>query len=107
MGSFAVLLFAVPLASDRERSLGHLVRDGFLVTQSGSLNRRRAILETDAIIGWNVRQSFFQRRAGVVTLVATTAAGRQSYGLLDVPPGEARAVTDSCLPGLLGEFATT
>lgn len=97
-------LLAVPLAADRARNLGHLVRDGFLVTQSGSWARRRATLETDAIIGWNVRQSFFQQQAGVATLVATTAAGRQSYRLLDLPLADARSIADECLPGLLSQF---
>jgi putative membrane protein len=103
----AVLLvpaLAVPLAADRARNLGHLVRDGFLVTQWGSLTRRRAILDTDAIIGWNVQQSFFQRRAGLATLVATTAAGRQAYRLQDLPVNEVRVVADAALPGLLREF---
>jgi len=102
--TLVLLPLAVPLAADRARNLGHLVRDGFLVTQAGSLARRRAVLETDAIIGWNVRQSYFQRRAGVVSLVATTAAGRQSYRLLDLPLADARAVADECQPGLLDEF---
>lgn len=99
-----VLPLAVPLAADRARNLGHLVQKGFLITQSGSLARRRAILETDAVIGWNIKQSFFQRRAGVATMVATTAAGRQSYSLLDLTPDEARVVAHACLPGLLEQF---
>lgn len=98
---------AAPLAADRVRNLGHQVMDGFLVSQSGSLVRRRATLENEAIIGWNIRQSFFQRRAGVVTLFATTAAGRQSYRLLDISPTEARLVADATTPGLLSEFSTT
>ena len=32
----------------------------------------------DAVIGWNLRSTWFQRRAGLTTLVATTAGGRQS-----------------------------
>lgn len=99
-----LLPLAEALAADRARNLGHLVQNGFLITQSGSAVRRRAILETDAIIDWNIKQSFFQRQAGVVTLVATTAAGRQSYNLLDLSPAEARSVADACLPGLLGQF---
>jgi putative membrane protein len=95
---------AVPLAVDRARNLGHLVRDGYLLTQSGSVSRRRAMLQANAIIGWNFRQSFFQRRAGVITLVATTAAGRQSYRLLDLPAGDARQVAESAVPGLLADF---
>ncbi|MEJ7629640.1 MAG: PH domain-containing protein [Nocardioidaceae bacterium] len=104
VAAVVLLPLAVPLAADRACNLGHLVREGFLVTQSGSLVRRRATIEIEAIIGWNVQQSFFQRRAGLATLVATTAAGRQSYQLVDMPLSEARAVTDSCLPGLLAEF---
>jgi putative membrane protein len=93
------------LAADRAGNLGHVVRDGYLVTQSGSLVRARAVLETEAIIGWNFRQSFFQRRARVATLVATTAAGRQSYRLLDLSLAEAHAVVTECQPGLLLEFS--
>ncbi|MGI8700835.1 MAG: PH domain-containing protein [Nocardioidaceae bacterium] len=99
-----LLLGAAPLAADRARNLGHRVAGGYLVTQSGSLVRRKAILETDAIIGWNVRQSLFQRRVGVLTLSATTAAGRQFYRILDVTPTEARRIADAATPGLLSQF---
>ena len=69
---------ALLLAADRYRSLGHAFVDGFLVTRQGSVVRRRYMVHTDGIIGWNEHQSFFQRRSGVVTLHATTAAGKQS-----------------------------
>jgi putative membrane protein len=101
-----VPLSALALATDRARNLGHLVSGGFLVAQAGSVTRRRTILETDAIIGWNIRQSFFQRRSGVATLIATTAAGRQSYRLLDLTLPKARQVADAALPGLLDEFTS-
>jgi putative membrane protein len=104
LAGLVLLPLAVPLAADRARNLGHLVCDGFLMTQSGSLVRRRTILQADAVIGWNIQQSFFQRRAAVATLVATTAAGRQSYRLLDLSPSDVRAVADDCLPGLLTQF---
>ncbi len=105
LAALVLLPLGALLAADRAHNLGHLIGDGFLVTQSGSLARRRATLETDAIIGWNLRQSFFQRRAGVVTLVATTAAGRQSYKLIDLSLAEARRVADEAVPGLLAEFS--
>jgi putative membrane protein len=41
----------------------------------------------------------------VTTLVATTAAGRQAYRLLDLPLDEARRVADESVPGLLAEFS--
>ena len=82
-----VLLTAacVFLAVDRSRALGHRVGDGWLVARAGSLERRRDCIDADGIIGWTVRQTFFQRRAGVATLIAATAAGVKHYEVLDVP----------------------
>jgi putative membrane protein len=68
--------------------------------------RRRSMLACDGIIGWNLRQSFFQRRAGLATLVATTAAGRQRYAVLDVPLDEAVRLADRALPDLLAPLLT-
>jgi putative membrane protein len=62
------------------------------------------MLSCEGIIGWNLRRSFFQRRVGLATLVATTAAGRQQYAVQDVPLEEALAVADRALPDLLAPF---
>ncbi|MGH3470589.1 MAG: PH domain-containing protein [Nocardioidaceae bacterium] len=97
---------ALLLAADRWHSLGHDIVAGSLVIRTGSFVRRRTILETDAIIGWNVRTSFFQRRAGLVTLLATTAAGRQGYRIQDVAGEEALRVARVGVPGLLSEFGS-
>ena len=93
------------LGVDRYRSLGHAVTAAQLVTRHGSLDRRRIALDRDGIIGWKVEQSFFQRRAGVATLVATTAAGRQHYDLVDLPLAQAYAVLGEVSPGLVAEFS--
>src|SRR5205823_4294188 len=74
--ALAAFPVALALAADRCRSLGHALTEGTLVTRWGSLDRRRCALTTDGIIGWHLRQSFFQRRAGLATLPATHAAGR-------------------------------
>jgi len=95
---------AAVLAKDRYRSLGHALCDGALVTQQGSLSRRRDVLDCDGIIGWNVRQTFFQRRAGLATLIATTAAGRQQYAVTDVGLPVAVSLGNDALPGLLADF---
>lgn len=95
---------AAMLAADRYRSLGHAIAGNFLVTRAGSLDRRRDVLECDGIIGWNVRQTFFQRRAALVTLTATTAAGRQGYAVADLPLSMAVTLADRALPSLLGDF---
>ncbi|MGH7667441.1 MAG: PH domain-containing protein [Candidatus Dormibacteria bacterium] len=100
----AVVLLTVPLARDRYRNLGHTVIEERLVVSYGSLVRRRSVLAAEGIIGWNLHQSFFQRRARVVTLVATTAAGRQAYRMQDLTPDETLAVAEAALPGLLRPF---
>jgi putative membrane protein len=85
VGVVLALASAWPLAADRYRSLGHTVVDGHLVVRLGSLHRRRTVLAIDGIIGVTIRQSLFQRRAGLVTVIATTAAGAQHYDIPDVP----------------------
>jgi putative membrane protein len=95
---------AVLLAEDRYAALGHALTGPYLITRNGSLNRRQVLLRTDGIIGWNLRQSFFQRRAGLATLTATTAAGQQAYPVVDVPAEAALRLADAALPGLLNDF---
>lgn len=80
------------LAADRVRSLGHRVDEGWLVARSGSLERRRDCLDTAGIIGWTVRQTLLQRRAGVATLIAATAAGEKGYQVIDVPAAQAWSI---------------
>jgi len=103
-----VSLFLVPaavvVAEDRYRSLGHLLTPHVLVIRQGSLVRRRNMLVRDGIIGFNLRQSLFQRRAGVVTVEATTAGGRQRYAALDVPVELAVRLADEAVPDLLTPF---
>jgi putative membrane protein len=102
--ALATLPVAALLAADRYRSLGHAIAGDFLVTRAGSIYRRRDLLECDGIIGWNLRQTLFQRRAGLSTLTATTAAGRQQYSVTDVPLPLALSLADRARPGLMGEF---
>jgi putative membrane protein len=104
LASTALLPAGALLAFDRYRGLGHAVAGDHLVCSTGSLVRRRNQLAREGIIGWNLHQSFFQRRAGLVTLTATTAAGRQSYPVQDVDTAEALRVAEAALPGLLTPF---
>ncbi|MEU8518416.1 PH domain-containing protein [Streptomyces sp. NPDC048577] len=95
---------AVLLALDAYRGLGHGVSGAYLVTRSGSLRRGTVALRRDGVIGWTVRQTYFQRRAGLLTLTATTAAGSGAYAVLDTGEGEGLAFADAAVPGLLGPF---
>lgn len=101
----AVLLAGgAALALDRIRALGHAIAGRWLVAQSGSIRRTRAILERDGVIGVNVRSSYFQRRAGVCTFTATTAGGREGYAVLDVDEATAIGLAEETVPGLLTPF---
>lgn len=96
---FGVLCFAsAGLAIDRVRALGHRVDAHWLVARAGSLDRRRDCIAAAGIIGWTVRQTVFQRRAGVATLIAATAAGVKGYRILDVPADVAWAVAAQASP---------
>ncbi|MEV7808435.1 PH domain-containing protein [Microbispora sp. NPDC088329] len=100
----ALLPLTALLAADRYRSLGHALTSGYLVTRWGSFVRRRVALECDGVIGWNIERSFFQRRARLATLTATTAAGKQGYEVSDVNLGEALRLAAAATPGLLDPF---
>jgi putative membrane protein len=99
-----LLLAAEPLARDRYRRLGHALDERFLVVSSGTFSSRRQVLARDGIIGWNIQQSWFQRRSGLCDLVATTSAGRQACTAYDVPEPVAIALAAAAVPGLLGQF---
>jgi putative membrane protein len=94
----ATMAAAVLVGADRVRALGHLVSQDWLVARTGSLQRRRDCIATAGIIAWTVRQSWFQRRAGVATLIAATAAGVKAYRVLDVPAEQAWAVAARASP---------
>ncbi|MFC6345419.1 PH domain-containing protein, partial [Nocardioides hankookensis] len=64
-------------------------------------------LAVRGVIGWNLRSSWFQRRAGLTTLVATTAGGRQAVTVLDVPEDAALDLAHAALPELVGQFVVS
>ncbi|MGH3413774.1 MAG: PH domain-containing protein [Marmoricola sp.] len=92
------------LARDRGARLGHGLTDHYLVLQAHTFGGRRDVLLREGIIGWGFQQSWFQRRAGLVTLVATTSAGKQGYRVYDVPEPVAVALARIAVPGLLDPF---
>ncbi len=87
------------LAHDRYRGLGHATPPGRLVTRHGSLDRARHTLDAGGIVAWTVRQTFFQRRAGVATVIAATPAGTGHYDVLDLPAAEAWTLVETVTPG--------
>lgn len=95
---------AVLLGLDRYRGLGHTLTDRYLVSRSGSLPRRTTALQRTGIIGWRISSTVFQRRAGLITVRATTAAGAGGYQVIDVAESAGLALADEAVPGLLRPF---
>ncbi len=104
LAAVAALALGVGLAHDRWLGLGHALVDDHLVARSGSIDRRREALHTPSVIGWNYRATWFQRRAGLTDLVATTAGGRQRVRVLDLDDASATALAVAATPGLLDQF---
>jgi putative membrane protein len=100
----ALPVLAVPLGINRYHNLGHALTSRYLVSQSGSFDRRTVVLQRDGIIGWKIRRSFFQRRAGLVTLTATIAAGQGAYHVLDITESDGIRLANDAVPGLLAPF---
>lgn len=105
VGLVPVLLAAALFVGvDRARGLGHAWSDGFVVMRSGSIARRRTALADEHIIGWNLTDSWFQRRVGLVSVAATTAGASGSTAVYDVPTADAYSLAEQATPGLLGQF---
>jgi putative membrane protein len=101
----ALALVGIPLGIDRHRALGHASDGEHVAIREGSLRRRQAVIERRGVVGWRVRQTWFQRRAGLATLIAAVGAGRGRYPIVDADSAEAvsfaRDVTPAWFTGLL------
>ncbi|WP_141983946.1 PH domain-containing protein [Saccharothrix saharensis] len=100
----ALVPFSAALGWDRYRSLGHALTDRYLLARAGSAVRETVALQRTGIIGWRVSRSFFQRRAGLVTITATTAAGDGAYHVVDVAEADGLALAAEAVPDLLRPF---
>lgn len=105
--AISALALGVGVGDLAYRHLGHTLTREHLVAGSGSLARVRTALETDGIIGWNITQSWWQRRGGLANLVATTAAGAEWVQVTDIDLPLAVALADAATPGLLTPFLDT
>jgi putative membrane protein len=78
----------VPLGLGRYASLGHATGPRSFSVRSGWLVREQAVVERRAVVGWRVRQSFFQRRVGLATVMACVGAGAGGYSAIDLAADE-------------------
>jgi putative membrane protein len=95
---------AVLLALDAYRNLGHGLSGDYLLARSGAVRRGTVALQRKGIIGWTIRQSIFQRRGGLITVTATTAAGSGAYSILDAGTDDGLALAEEAVPELLRPF---
>ncbi|MFB4285391.1 PH domain-containing protein [Nonomuraea sp. MTCD27] len=94
----------VPLGLDRYASLGHGYDGVRVAVRSGSLRRAQAVVERRAVVGWRMRQTWFQRRAGVLTLIAGVGAGKGGYSAIDVSEAQAVEFPAEVTPEWLAPF---
>ncbi|MQA77446.1 MAG: PH domain-containing protein [Streptosporangiales bacterium] len=102
----ALALLGIPLGVDRYRSLGHAY-DGELVSvRGGSWSRRTVVLQRRAVVGWQVRQTIFQRRQQVATLVVGVGAGSGGYAATDMDADSVATFAHEVTPRWLAPFVS-
>uniref|UniRef100_UPI0037C7D1F3 PH domain-containing protein n=1 Tax=Nonomuraea gerenzanensis TaxID=93944 RepID=UPI0037C7D1F3 len=100
----AVLAYGLWLAVASAASLGHALGPRHLIARRGAVVRRTIALDRKGISGWTITETYFQRRSGLLTVSATTAAGRGHYDVVDVGRGEGLDLAARAVPGLLEPF---
>lgn len=108
IGALALVVAAigVPLGLDRYRSLGHAYDGARLSVRSGSLPRSQAVVERRAVVGWTVRQTWFQRRSRVLTVIAGVGAGSGGYAAIDTGEEQGVRFAAEVTPEWLAPFTT-
>ncbi|WP_228010469.1 PH domain-containing protein [Nonomuraea phyllanthi] len=105
--SLLLAAVGVPLGLDRYASLGHGYDGVRLAVRSGSLRRSQAVIERRAVVGWRLRQTWFQRRAGVLTLIAGVGAGKGGYSAIDMSEAQGAGFPAEVTPEWLAPFLTS
>jgi putative membrane protein len=102
----ALIVLGVPVGLGRYAALGHAAGPGSFSVRSGWLVREQAVLQRRAVVGWQVRQSPFQRRAGLATVVACVGAGKGGYAAIDMAAAEVAGFTAAASGGWAADLAT-
>ncbi|TQN38171.1 putative membrane protein [Blastococcus colisei] len=100
-----LLVLGVPLGLGRYAALGHATGPDSFAVRSGWLVREQAVLQRRAVVGWQVRQSPFQRSAGLATVLACVGAGRGGYAAVDMAADEVAEFTAAASDGWARELA--
>lgn len=86
------------------RALGHALSGAYVVVRAGMVSRTTTALRRDAVSTIAVRESILQRRLGLQTVSAMTAAGWGVYEAPDVDAKDATTFAAQAAPGLLDAF---
>jgi putative membrane protein len=104
-------VLGVPLGMARYAALGHATGPRSFAVRSGWLVREHVVLQRRAVVGWEVRQTVVQRRAGLATVLACVGAGTGGYAARDMAADEAadfaRAASGSWASALQPDRGTT
>lgn len=92
-------VLGVPMGIGRYRALGHAAGPRSFSVRSGWLVREQVVLQRRAVVGWQVRQSVVQRRAGLATVVACVGAGSGGYAAVDMAADEVPGFTAASSSG--------
>ncbi|MCZ2846411.1 PH domain-containing protein [Modestobacter sp. VKM Ac-2978] len=95
----ALVLLGVPLGLARYNALGHVAGPRSFALRSGWLVRSHTVLQDRAVVGWEVRQSVVQRRAGLATVLACVGAGSGGYTARDMAADEVAEFTRAASGG--------
>ncbi|WP_102159616.1 PH domain-containing protein [Zhihengliuella halotolerans] len=86
------------------RALGHTIAGPHLITRSGLASRSTTVLQRSAVSTIVVRESIFQRRLGLKTVSAMTAAGYCEYTTPDIDARTSLQFARDVAPGILDPF---
>jgi putative membrane protein len=99
-----LVVLGIPVGLGRYASLGHAVGPRSFSVRGGWLVRQQALLQRQAVVGWQVRQSYFQRRQGLATVTACVGAGDGGYTALDMAADDVAAFTAGASDGWAATF---
>jgi putative membrane protein len=91
VGGAVLTALGVPLGRVRYAALGHAAGPRSFAVRSGWLVQEHTVLQRRAVVGWQVRQTVLQRRAGLATVQACVGAGRGGYAAVDMAAEETAA----------------
>ena len=100
----ALTALGVPVGLGRYASLGHATGPRSFSVRAGWLVREQAVLQRRAVVGWQVRQSFFQRRAGLATVTACVGAGSGGYAAVDMAADDVAVFAEAASGRWAGAF---